>query len=72
MNCYKNILKAVEVANCIGIKTLVLTGGDGGKIKEKATVTICVPSRETYKIQELHLPVYHFLCEQTERSFFIR
>ena len=66
----KNVLKAVEVANCIGVKTLVLTGGDGGKIKEKATITICVPSRETYKIQEYHLPIYHLLCAKVEEEFF--
>lgn len=68
----KNVLKAVEVASCIGIKTLALTGGDGGKIKDKATVTICVPSTETYKIQEYHLPIYHYLCGMVEEKFFSR
>lgn len=66
----KNVLKAVEVANCIGVKTLALTGCDGGKIKELATVTICVPSTETYKIQEYHLPIYHYLCGMVENEFF--
>ncbi|MBQ8766474.1 MAG: SIS domain-containing protein [Clostridia bacterium] len=66
----KNILKAVEVANCIGVKTLALTGGNGGRIKELATVTICVPSDETYKIQEYHLSVYHYLCAEVEKEFF--
>lgn len=67
----KNVLKAVEVANCIGVKTLALTGSNGGKIKEKATVTICVPSQETYKIQEYHLPIYHYLCGMVEKEFFM-
>ena len=66
----KNVLKAVEVANCIGVKTLALTGCNGGKIKEMATVTITAPSSETYKIQEYHLPIYHYLCAETEKYFF--
>lgn len=66
----KNVLKAVEVANCIGVKTLALTGGKGGKIKEMATVTITAPSSETYKIQEYHLPIYHYLCGKVEEEFF--
>lgn len=66
----KNVLKAVEVANCIGVKTLALTGGNGGKVKDLATVTISVPSDETYKIQEYHLPVYHYLCGKVEEEFF--
>ena len=66
----ENVLKAVEVANCIGVKTLALTGGNGGRIKEMATVTITVPSAETYKIQEYHLPIYHYLCGKVEKEFF--
>lgn len=66
----KNVLKAVEVANCIGVKTLALTGGNGGKIKDLATVTVCAPSNETYKIQEYHLPIYHYLCTMIEKKFF--
>ena len=66
----KNVLKAVEVANCIGVKTLALTGNNGGKIKDLATVTICAPSDVTYKIQEYHLPVYHYLCGKVEEEFF--
>ena len=66
----KNVLKAVEVANCIGVKTLALTGCNGGKIKEMATVTITAPSSETYKIQEYHLPIYHYLCGMVEKEFF--
>lgn len=66
----RNVLKAVEVANCIGLKILALTGGDGGELKEKATVTICAPTYETYKIQEYHLPLYHYLCAKAEEEFF--
>lgn len=66
----ENVLKAVEVAKCIGLRTLALTGDNGGKIKDIATVTIRVPSDETYKIQEYHLPVYHYLCARVEEEFF--
>lgn len=66
----KNVLKAVETANCIGMKTLALTGCDGGKIKEMATVTITAPAYETYKIQEYHLPIYHYFCGMAEKEFF--
>ena len=68
----KNVVNAIEVAKCVGAKTLALTGEKESKLSELCNVTIKVPEIETYKIQELHLPVYHFLCEQTERSFFIR
>ena len=68
----KNVVNAIEVAKCVGAKTLALTGEKKSKLSELCNVTIKVPEIETYKIQELHLPVYHFLCERTERSFFIR
>lgn len=66
----KNILNAVNVANCIGVKSIALTGDNGGNIKDLATITICVPSDETYQIQEYHLPVYHYLCAEVEKEFF--
>lgn len=45
-------------------------GGNGGKLKELADVSIIVPEHETYKVQELHLPVYHCLCAMLESYFF--
>ena len=47
-----------------------MTGKNGGKISEIATVTIKAPETETYKVQELHLPIYHYLCAEIERMFF--
>ena len=47
-----------------------LTGRDGGKLKEMSDVAIVVPENETYKIQELHLPIYHALCLMLEERFF--
>ena len=66
----ENVLNAVKVANSMGVKSIVLTGNDGGKLKNLATVSICVPADETYKIQEYHLPVYHYLCAKVEQEFF--
>lgn len=66
----KNVVNAVKVAKALGTKTLALTGETGGMLKEMADVTICAPSTETYKIQEYHLPIYHYLCASVEEEFF--
>lgn len=66
----KNILYANTVAKAKGMKTIALTGKDGGKVKNMADVAIVVPQQETFKIQELHLPVYHCLCLMLENEFF--
>ena len=52
------------------MKIVGLTGGSGGKLKEIADVTIVAPETETYKIQEYHLPIYHWLCLALEEKFF--
>ena len=64
-----NIVFAIEAAKGRGANTLGLTGAQGGKLKELCDVCICVPETETYKIQELHLPVYHALCLALEEHF---
>ena len=66
----KNVFGAVKVAKALGVKVIGLTGGKGGLLKEHADVAICVPETETFKIQELHLPVYHYLCAAVEAHFF--
>ncbi|EHL19345.1 hypothetical protein HMPREF9628_01529 [Peptoanaerobacter stomatis] len=66
----KNILKAVTVAKAKGAKTIALTGKTGGKMKDYFDITIKVPETETYKIQELHLPIYHAICLQLEDYFY--
>ena len=66
----KNILYANTVAKAKGMKTIALTGKDGGKIKGMVDVAIIVPEDETYKIQEYHLPIYHCLCLMLEEKFF--
>lgn len=62
----KNIIKALSVAKQLGIATIGLTGAGGGRIASLCDVLIDVPSRETPRVQEMHLVIYHFLCEQIE------
>ena len=66
----KNVFGAVKVAKALGIKVIGLTGKTGGKLKDTADICICAPETETFKIQELHLPIYHYLCAAVEEHFF--
>lgn len=66
----KNVVNAVKVAKSLGVKAISLTGETGGELKQFADVTICAPSTETYKIQEYHLPIYHYLCAKVEEEIF--
>lgn len=66
----RNVMSAIVVARALGIKVIGLTGKSGGELGRVADVTIRVPENETYKIQELHLPVYHCLCLMLEDRFF--
>lgn len=68
----ENIINAAVVARATGIKTIGLTGADGGVLAEMADVTVKVPETETYMVQELHLPVYHCWCLMLEERFFNR
>ena len=65
-----NVVNALRVASDMGVKTIGMTGAGGGKIAGIASVTIKAPAMETYKIQEFHLPIYHYLCAKTEEAFF--
>lgn len=66
----KNVLHAAAVAKAKKMKIIALTGGNGGKLRNFADVCLIVPETETYKIQELHLPIYHCLCMMLEEHFF--
>lgn len=66
----KNCVAAAKVAKGLGLTVIGLTGEGGGKIGSIADICICVPENETYKVQELHLPVYHYICAEIERYFF--
>lgn len=66
----KNVLYAAVNARAKGLKVIGLTGAKENKLMKYADVCIRVPETETYKIQELHLPVYHCLCLMLEEKFF--
>lgn len=66
----KNVMYGVTVARAKGMKIISLTGRDGGLLKAVSDVAIVVPETETFKIQELHLPVYHAICLMLEEHFF--
>lgn len=66
----QNCVYAAICAKALGIKTVTLTGGTGGKLKALSDVAVVVPARETYQVQEYHLPVYHALCAMLEEEFF--
>ena len=66
----KNVLYAAITAKSKGLKVIGLTGEKVNKLMTFADVCIRVPESETYKIQELHLPVYHCLCLMLEEKFF--
>jgi D-sedoheptulose 7-phosphate isomerase len=66
----KNVLYATATAKAKKIKVIALTGSNGGNLRLFADVSIMAPETETYKIQELHLPIYHCLCLMLEERFF--
>lgn len=65
----RNVVRAVEQAHSMGIRTIALTGS-GGKLRELADVCIAVPSAVTQFIQETHLAVEHILCYLVERDLY--
>ncbi|MGD1821215.1 MAG: D-sedoheptulose-7-phosphate isomerase [Pleomorphochaeta sp.] len=62
----KNVVMASIVAKAKGLKVIALTGSKEGDIDKYCDVIIKVPENETYKVQELHLPIYHSLCLMLE------
>ena len=66
----KNVVNAVKVAKAMGIKTASITGKNESKLFDLCDVCVRVPETETYKIQELTLPVYHHLCASIEKTIF--
>lgn len=66
----KNVVYASMLAKTMGIKVIALTGETGGKLKDIADITINVPSKRVYRIQEYHLPIYHLICLCVESELF--
>ena len=68
----RNVTYALAVARALGLTTLGLTGGTGGRMRRLCDVLLCVPGSSTPLIQELHLPIYHALCAGVEAALFPR
>ena len=65
-----NVYKAFELARKKGIRTLLLSGKDGGKIKNIADNSIIVLHNNTARIQEAHITIGHILCRLVEEIYF--
>ena len=66
----KNVLHAVKTAKALGLKTIGLTGKNGGKLAQTTDTTIKAPADNVAKTQELHLPIYHAICAFVEDKMF--
>ncbi len=66
----RNVVLAAQAAKARGAKIIGLTGAKLGKLAPLCDALINVPDTETYRVQELHLPVYHALCLELEQRFF--
>ena len=66
----KNVVAAAKVAKAMGISTLALTGAKDSCLSALCDVTIKAPETETFKVQELHLPIYQYLCAFVEKALF--
>ena len=65
-----NIIKAVEAAKKIGMKTCVLLGKDGGKLKGMCDYEFIIPGTTSDRIQEIHMMILHIIIEGVERIMF--
>ena len=66
----ENLLLATAAAHAKGMKVALLTGEHGGKLAEVCDFVLRAPAKETYQVQEYHLPIYHTLCLMVENEFF--
>ena len=66
----ENIRLALIAARAAGVRSILLTGNKNGICCEYADIVVAVPEKETFLIQELHLPIYHALCQAVEAALF--
>ena len=64
-----NVLKALELARKIGIKTIGLSGRTGGAMNELCELNLVVPSNDTPRIQEMHIMIGHIICQSIDDAF---
>ena len=66
----RNVRLAAQVAAALGLTTIGLTGRAPNPLADRVDIALAVPERETYRVQELHLTLYHQLCLMVEARFF--
>jgi D-sedoheptulose 7-phosphate isomerase len=66
----ENCIKAMQSARAKEVQNIALLGNDGGRMKMLADCSIIIPGNDTPTIQEIHLMIIHFLCEEIEKSLF--
>ncbi|MBL7091883.1 MAG: D-sedoheptulose 7-phosphate isomerase [Candidatus Omnitrophica bacterium] len=64
-----NVLAGISCAKAMGMRTACLTGEGGGELAKKVDLSVCVPSKNTARIQEAHITIGHIICELTEKAF---
>jgi D-sedoheptulose 7-phosphate isomerase len=62
----QSLILAFEAAKRMDMVTVGMTGEGGGRLASVSDVLLDVPSNITPRVQELHLPIYHYICEQVE------
>ena len=65
-----NVVAGLKAARELGLATLALSGRDGGPVAAQADVALVVPSRNTPRIQEVHITVGHILCDLVDYLLF--
>ena len=65
-----NVVAGLEAARELSMKTLALSGGDGGPVAAAADLALIVPSRNTPRVQEVHITIGHVLCDLVDYLLF--
>ena len=65
-----NCVQAARAAKALGVRVIAMVGEGACALDELADVVLHAPAKETYRVQEYHLPVYHYLCAAVEEEFF--
>ena len=65
-----NVIKAIQKARRIGMKTVGFTGENGGRMNNSCDIVIHIPSKDTPRIQEAHILIGHIVCQLVEEELF--
>lgn len=66
----QNCVQAARAAKALGVRVIAMVGEGECALDELADVVLHAPAKETYRVQEYHLPMYHWLCVEVEEHFF--